>query len=548
MQKSRRLELNKPDSTEHIDTSGEDIKNTVDTIWDNLINPSGELKEIFNQLKTMARNNALEVLNGLMDRLKMTNLPDFIKARVLNFIYDATYSIETIYYQDQLAQDREEFRKNTKDLGIVGQARELMKIQIARQNEIDSRPNVTYKEPQMKLLHTKLLNEFIIKTSIEDIFLPDLFKEHEELKDSMFMFGFGRLLSEYNKLGASAGSDLDSNIIVGSVVDTNPGNVIICKTEDSETIKQALKNAQKVLDNMFKIDLEIKNFTIMTFNEFETTVTAQNPEGPPPIQFYASIYKDHYRFHIREDTSANPMEVVFLNLIEQTIEASGSSAAQLIYEETLNNSIKYSIGIIHGQGDTEDRRLSISVKNPVTNKVERKKVKEVIGSGEGGDKDWYFSMKYTVNRLYDFLYKMESINITPEQLGLTTRAVLEIKNLNNMMLVLQNYVFRLHPEDCAYLSAEDFKILCTAKEYKDFREDFSIIKARSKGDVPLSSLFASMFGDNNDILAEFANWLDNLLAGGDYKKAGYTFFTEIDKRMFAFYQKISESPLIKNNN
>jgi hypothetical protein len=451
-------------------------------------------------------------------------------------VYDLIYALETLYYKDKLAGDKEEFRADTEGIGVTGKARKLMEIQMARQTEIDKLTEISYGEPQTKLLHTKLLNKFVIKTFVEEIFLPDLFNKYPDLKDSMFMFGFGRLLSEYNKLGASAGSDVDSNIIV----DFTKTGAVLCENEAvAKILEEELGYVQIVFKEYFNMDFEIDEyFTVRTFAEFEDAISSGDPATNKNLQFYLSIQKDYYRF----SAPTGPLESAFLEHIEATRKMHGQTPVQAIFEETLNDSGKYSIGIIHGAVKTEtDAKRQLTIAGG-------KKVREVIGSGKEEPDNWYFSMKYTVNRFYDFLYKLESLKGTEYEVGLadvglTPDDVLFIKNANNMMLVLQNYAYTRHPEDCSYLSAEDFQELYVQADFPQGLKYLYI------GDgLLLPDNFQTAFNIAVEKTEIFLNPLTKGVVGitKKYKELGHEFFQKLDKKMWEIHQKIAKSDALKN--
>jgi hypothetical protein len=465
--------------------------------------PDGDIEailfDILDGLKTIGKDRAIDILNDLYSAQKYSLLDIVSQRRISSVIYEAIYALETLVYKDKLAADKIEFQTAAADIGVTGKMRKLMEIQQKRQQEIDQLPNVLPREPQQKLLHTKLLNEFLIKTFIEEIFLPDLFDKYPHLENSMFMFGFGRLLSEYNKLGASAGSDMDSNVIVGSVQETGS---IICENEnDVETIKEELKLAQEILAAYLHLDMEIdEEFTVRTFDEFEEIILTDSIEA----QFYISIQTDYYCFY----TPPTIIEVDFQKSISIAREIFNQSPIQAIFEENLNKSSKYSIGIIHNKAKAQ------SGKTQKLKTINGESVREVIGSGYEQPDNWYFSMKYTVNRFYDFLYKLESLKGTSDEVtladaGLDQADALFIKNAHNMALALQNYALELHPENGGYLSAADFQELYSRPE---FRQEFKTI-AKKLGIPP--------------------------------EPSGYVFFQKLDQRMFQLYEKIADSKAIK---
>jgi hypothetical protein len=490
------------------------------------------LTELLSDLKTLGKDRALDLLNDLYQKIRDTQFDTIFMCAPSLLLYDAMYALETIDYESKLNDVREEFQTATQNVGFVDKLQKLIEIYNQWQKDIDALSGITRNEPQLKLLHTKLLKEFVIKTFVEDMFLLDLFEQHAELKDSMFMFGFGRLLSEHNKLGASVGSDMDSNVLFDNSTGQISNNLILCNDEEKDFIGRALQDARTILKTNFKVDMEIDDrFTIQSYQEFNRALTDRRTSDQA-IRFYTAIQTDYYVFWPRpqeqdgELVSSDIQDLRIKNFqdrISNARDASGLSPAQLIFDEMLNISSKYSIGIIHNKVDgllEEDRKLTIG-KDARGNKI---KVSEVIGSGNEEPDNWYFSMKYTVNRFYDFLYKIDSLkDVSMFDIGLMPADKLFIENMNNLMLVLQNYAFTLHPEHGDYLSAEDFQTLYALPEFK---KDFQLIAEKAGIQIDFLSSTGALFTK-------------------DYKRIGYKFFQEVDRQMFNLYNRIINSKTIK---
>jgi hypothetical protein len=522
------------------------------------------LENILKAIKDVGKEEFLKALDTVRASLKLSIIDELAEGRISSIVYDAIYALETADYQSRLNAERANFQTAIQGKTHDEKLEVLKNKYTAFNNEMANLSNITYEEPQIKLLHTKLLKEFIIKTYIEDILLPELFSKHEGLEDSMFMFGFGRLLSEYNKLGASSGSDMDSNVIVGSMADLDISNAVVCDEKYVDAMTDAMKLARKELA---QCDIELENdpsFTVRSFKQFEYAITLTGKESPAEAQqkqlntqFYLSIQNEYYKFHSPTKTNANgeTIEDLFLKRIEAAGGAFDQNPVLAIFNDTLNASGKYSIGIIHGKTTRASRGLTID-KDINGKDVE---VAEVIGSDNKNEDNWYFSMKYTGSRFYDFLSKIDGYNdkcpqdkdkISLADLGLTYEDALFIKNTHHLMQALQNYAAELHPAHCDYLSAADFQELYENQEkYPRFRDEFRTIQNKFNHPYKEYLHIASNVAFGEDIPKKIEDFFDRLsskLPAGDTKKIGYDFFQQVDAKMFAIYEKIANSPAIKD--
>ncbi|MDR1452408.1 MAG: hypothetical protein LBJ25_00325 [Candidatus Margulisbacteria bacterium] len=538
-------------------------KDVIQKLRDNpSIDDKTVLENILKAIKDVGKEEFLKAMNIARASLKLNIIDKLAERRISSIVYDAMYALETADYQSRLNAERADFQTAIQGKNHDEKLEILKNKYTTFNNEMADLQNITYDEPQIKLLHTKLLKEFVIKTYVEDIMLPELFAKHEGLEDSMFMFGFGRLLSEYNKLGASTSSDMDSNVIVGSVADFDISNAVVCDEKYVDAMTKAIELAQKELA---QCDIELENnpeFTVRSFEDFEDAIMLNGRESPAEArqkqlntQFYLSIQNEYYTFYAPTKTNEHgeTIEGTFLSRIETARDLSDQDPVRAIFDETLNVSGKYSIEIIHGKTIMSNRGLPID-KDINGNDI---RVSEVIGSGKERQDNWYFSMKYTVNRFYDFLPKVNSYNdkhpkdkISLADIGLTYEDELFIKNMNHLMQALQNYAAELHPAHCDYLSAADFQELYENQEkYPRFQREFKII--RNKFNHPFKEYWhiasnAALGVDIPEKIEDITDKLTSRLLAIPAKELGFDFFKQVDTKMFAIYEKIANSRAIKD--
>jgi hypothetical protein len=313
------------------------------------------------------------------------------------------------------------------------------------------------------LLPRKDLHHFVVENWIKLIFIPAL---SERARESILMFGLGRLFSGYNDLGAQHSTDVDFNIIAEDGL----------SKRDYDSLSSALSRLRADLYDSFGISLELHP----DYSLLRESCVAQRLSGGKAADRMACafFYKANERsirvIHDKED------------LRERVFSRVRHLPDAYLFEHFLG---------LGGAGTTfamlrSGAPLTIGPDNPGPSV----RVKTVIGSRAYdlycrrlfpkrlhiSPPQWHFSMKYWVNRVYDYVCAMRNSGHTLSRIGLGGKAAeqdyLYLRNAHKLMLHLQElsqslldaYSARV---DSSYISRDRFTRFVELAGDR-FREDF----------------------------------------------------------------------------
>ncbi|MGD9940319.1 MAG: hypothetical protein AB7T74_11005 [Clostridia bacterium] len=251
------------------------------------------------------------------------------------------------------------------------------------------------------LLPRKDLNRFVVENWVQKIFIAGLPKKTQE---ALFMFGLGRLFSTYNDLGAQHSTDVDLNLIVDDAL----------PQRNIDALATGLKRLQHEFHSRFGIVLELHpKYMILR----ESEVLANLNQGTEKDRIASALFyrtnersmrilKDHPV--IRENIFSRVRHLPDACMFEHFM---GFSAGKASYAKLRSSTEPLTIGL-DGSCD------SLSVHT-------------VIGSRSFGywhrrhfpqglfvsPPEWYFSMKYFVNRVYDYICAMRNAGYNLDELG-----------------------------------------------------------------------------------------------------------------------------------
>lgn len=248
----------------------------------------------------------------------------------------------------------------------------------------------------------KGLNRFAIESLVKYAFLGSL---KPELADKLFVFGLGRLFSSYNDLGAQHSTDVDINVI----------------TEDGVT-KRALDEIWTGLERLrhdcharFGAALELhRDYTVQRLSAVDAKLKDADPTNRlATALFYRSneasirIFKDHPSIRDAVFSQVRPLPDAALFEHFLGLSSGKPSFAKL-------------------RSDAEPLIISLD------GSCDRLAVSHVLGSRSFGlwlrrhfpqglfiaPPEWFFSMKYMVNRVYDYVCAMRSLGHELSAVGL----------------------------------------------------------------------------------------------------------------------------------
>jgi hypothetical protein len=319
------------------------------------------------------------------------------------------------------------------------------------------------------LLPRRDLTFFILDNWLKSIFLPAL---REETVEGMLVFGVGRIFSSYNDSGIQRSTDVDINIVVRDDLHASRRAEIL----------EALGFLKRKLFEYFKLNLEIdKDFTLL--REKDVLKRMKSADAGTKLNSIL-FYKTNCRsIHIIKDEAS----------IRSSIFAPARKMPDaLIFENFLG---------LANPRVTFTKILSGRSALPILadESCERVEVSSVIGARAFmvnwqrffpkalgiSPPEWYFSMKYYVNRVFDYACAMQNLGyglpdigfsaISPE-LGMDPDYRF-LRNAHAMMLYfqeLEEMVMRSFNADCdySYVSRARFTRL-TEIDGDKFKRDFA---------------------------------------------------------------------------
>lgn len=289
----------------------------------------------------------------------------------------------------------------------------------------------------------KDLSSFVLRNWVNGVFLPSL---KPDLVGGLFLFGLGRMFSAYNDVGVQSCSDADLNFVLTDAV-PSAGRAVL---------ERELRKLRKEAYDQFGILIEIHpEYTIQDESTVAAALSHPDPERRLGCAlFYKSneksifVFKDHpaLRTRVFSRASALPDSCLFEHFL-------GLRSAK-------NSFMKIRMD-----------RTPLAVLEEYT--CEQIQTRAVIGSRAFGQycfkafrkvpfaspPVWYFSMKYFVNRVYDYVCAMRNVGYGLSQIGFDSEDskggpdpdYLFLRNAHKLMLYLQELI---------QLSMESFGMEC----------------------------------------------------------------------------------------
>jgi hypothetical protein len=331
------------------------------------------------------------------------------------------------------------------------------------------------------LLPRRELFFFILDNWLSSIFLPSL---RPETAEALFVFGLGRIFSSYNDTGVQRSTDADINVVMRNDL----------PAAGRKEIAEKLWLLRRELLEYFKLNLEIdESFTLLREKDvLKRLWTADEETKLRSLLFYKSNSRS-------------------IRIIKDEEEIRGSIFAPL---ESLTDALLFEnfLGFANPK-ITFMKLLSDRAPLPIMadGSPERIEVASVIGSRNFALRwqhvfpkslrisppDWYFSMKYFVNRVYDYVCAMQNAGYSLEEIGFD-RVSPELgvdpdyrflRNAHRTMLYfqeLEEMAAQSFSADCDYSYVSRSRFLRFTEIHGDkFKSDFADIAL--KGDLLLHS-------------------------------------------------------------
>jgi hypothetical protein len=327
------------------------------------------------------------------------------------------------------------------------------------------------------LLPRRDLCFFVVYNWLRHVFLPSL---EAATLEGMLVFGIGRLFSSYNDTGVQRSTDADINIVVRDDLPAAPRAELV----------RRLRDLKKTLLEKFRINLELdSSFSVLGAGEIRARLRSKDAATKlKSLLFYKS---NAASLHVIKDEEA--LRRAVFAPVEGLPDA-------LLFENFLG---------LANPGTSFTRILSGHTRLPILadGSCERVEVETAIGARSFSQHwrrffppalcisppEWHFSMKYCVNRVYDYVCAMQNLGHSLEEIGFTERSpelgtdldYRFLRNAHRMMLYfqeLEELVMRSFntEADFSYVSRSRFMRFMEIDGDK-FRRDFSDMAV--KGDL-----------------------------------------------------------------
>lgn len=289
---------------------------------------------------------------------------------------------------------------------------------------------------------------FILYNWIRYLFIPTI---DEELQDRMLIFGVGRIFSAYSNIGVQYCTDADLNFVL----------------DDSVTDEQEMKCIQAVSDlkqqiwDLFTIIVELNpSFTVLRLSEIRQRLAHPDSEiRLSAVLFYKGNSHSLFVMHdnreifeaIFEEVKSFPDKFIFENFL-------GANPAKPGYTRLKNDEVPLFI-VSDATLEPERARHVIGSRSFV------QQARKLAGvHPDLFPQRWIFSMKFTVNRAYDYVSAMINAGYSLKEIGFTGARdpdYVFLCQAHRLMLFLQELIhIKLDSYtnlcDYSYISAERF--------------------------------------------------------------------------------------------
>lgn len=279
------------------------------------------------------------------------------------------------------------------------------------------------------LLPRRDLCFFVVDNWLRHIFLPSL---SPPTLEGMLVFGIGRLFSSYNDTGVQRSTDADINVVVRDDLSA---------ASRAELVRR-LRDLRKTLLERFRINLELDgSFSVLGAGEIRARIGSRDAATKlRSLLFYKSNAASLY---VIKDEEA---------LREAVFAPVARLPDALLFENFLG---------LANPGTSFTKILSGRIRLPilVDGSCERAEVETAIGARGFSQHwrrffspalhisppEWHFSMKYCVNRVYDYVCAMQNLGYSLGDIGFTDPSpdlgvdpdYRFLKNAHRMMLYFQ---------------------------------------------------------------------------------------------------------------
>jgi len=374
-------------------------------------------------------------------------------------------------YHDETFQECQERLDDAIARGITPERLEAFFVTLYTEKSREINPDDIQKV-SMETLERRVLQPrqdlylFILCNWIRYMFIPGL---EERISKDILIFGVGRIFSAYSDIGVQYCTDADLNFVSKDSV----------PKRDLTALSSEVKKLKARIWDLFSIIVEVdSSFTVLRTQDIKTRLAHQDRDTRVAATlFYKgnadSLFVLHDNEPLREEIFAEirelPDSLIFENFI-------GENPIKTTFTRLRENRAKLSV-----ISDATQQKES------VTDIIGTKKFTARCRRLSAIHPDlypeqWWFSMKYSVNRVYDYVSAMRHSGYSLKALGFSGAADPDYTFLcqsHRLMLFLQELIhIRLdtynYLSDYSYICAERFASLM-ANTKGTFRKDFDEI-------------------------------------------------------------------------
>ncbi len=318
------------------------------------------------------------------------------------------------------------------------------------------------------LLPRRDLYNFALSSWARHVFLPSL---PPKIRKNLLMFGLGRIFSTYNDAGVQHSTDADFNIVVKDTV----------TAAERARIERELHAMKDAAHLHFQVPVEIDpKFTVLREKDVAARIAHQDAKvRGPSILFYKTnagsiqVIKDEesIRRSVFERVRALPDFLLFENFLgfgsPKTSFMKLYAGVEALPILTDGGCDRLHVDTVLGSKPFALASRWIEARGPFVSPVE-----------------WHFSMKYYVNRVYDYVGAMRNLGHDLERIGFTEAGGKDktdpdyafLVSAHRLMLYLQELVqivMRSYGDECdaSYISRARF-LRFSEIDGDKFRRDF----------------------------------------------------------------------------
>ncbi len=307
------------------------------------------------------------------------------------------------------------------------------------------------------------LYRFVLCNWIRHLFIPSI---DEDVAERLLVFGIGRIFSAYSGIGVQYCTDADLNFVL-------PDDVPKSRVTE---LANRVKALQQRMWDLFAIIVEVDaSFTVLRARDVAARLANRDPETRMAATlFYKGNEKSLHVISDNEELRSGlfapvrewPDSLLFENFI-------GNNPAKPTYQRLRRNEVELFVV----SDDTQEKEPARALIGTERFNHECRLLAAV--HPELSPPKWCFSMKYTVNRVFDYVSAMENAGYSLAEIGFTGPRDCDFQFLSQahrLMLFLQELIHvKLDTfnrmSDYSYISAERFEGFMGPPK-GSFRSDF----------------------------------------------------------------------------